>query len=55
MSVLEKANKLASKLKHISRTKEKGFSHDELTDEELNFAKNNTFLFSHDDLVAAGL
>lgn len=55
MSVLEKANKLAKKLKHISRAVDDRFVHDELTDEELEFVKNNTFLFNHDSLVAAGL
>lgn len=55
MSVLEKANKLAMKLDDIGLYKRKGISHDALTDGEVLFVKNNTHLFSHDELVAAGL
>ena len=55
MSILEKANALANKLAHISLAKKLGFAHDALTDGEVLFVKNNTHLFSHDELVAAGL
>ena len=54
MSILEKANALANKLAHISLAKKLGFTHDALTDGEVLFVKNNTHLFSHDELVAAG-
>ena len=55
MSVLEKANKLAMKLDDIGLCKRKGISHDELTDAELEIAKSNKHLFSHNELIAANL